>query len=117
MTTRESLKNYCEAHKKEIIIGTVCLLVGVSYGKAKYGVRKKEMNFIKDFRRFKPDPISGLKAIESLTKAQDGSNSSSYFFTTKPGTSVNDAVKWVTESFGASADVIETTGVVVFAKE
>ena len=74
MTTRESLKNYCEAHKKEIIIGTVCLLIGVSYGKAKYGVRKKEMNFIKEFRRFKPDPVSGRKAIESLTKVQDGSN-------------------------------------------
>lgn len=116
MTTRESLKNYCEAHKKEIIIGTVCLLIGVSYGKAKYGVRKKEMNFIKDFRRFKTDPVSGRKAIESLTKVQDGSNGSSYFFTPKPGTSVNDVMKWMTENYGAKADIIETTGVVVFEK-
>lgn len=62
---KKKLKTYLSEHKREIVIGAACVLVGVKIGKGR--IKKNERNLIKNLRTFN-SRISGTSVVDDLNE-------------------------------------------------
>ena len=62
---KKKLKAYLREHKREIVIGTACVLVGLKIGKGR--IKKNERNLIKNLRTVNSD-IKGTSFVNDLNE-------------------------------------------------
>ena len=62
---KKKVKTYLSEHKREIVIGTACVLVGLKIGKGR--IKKNERNLIKNLRTL-DNEISGTSFVDDLNK-------------------------------------------------